>query len=84
MMNIHTTYGAFTWMWNDVFFISTHNENNEEENFIWSDPEYNGDNTIRAYSGSLQDYCAEHNISYGRGKGEHLISAYCGGNVVLL
>ena len=36
--------GDFTWLWNDIFFIET-----EQGNFVWSDPEYNGDNTIRLY-----------------------------------
>lgn len=83
-MDIHKTFGDFTWMWGQTFFITTHNEDNEKENFVWLDPNYGGDNTIRPYSGSLQDYCEEKSIDYGRNKGVHLISEYCGNDVVVL
>lgn len=60
----------FTWNFGNQFFIET-----EEGNFIWSDPSYNGDNTIRKYNGSLEDYFGN---SFGRDKGKHYISDYCG------
>lgn len=64
--------GEFTWNFGQQFFIET-----SEGNFIWNDPDYNGDNTIRKYNGSLQDYFGK---SFGRDKGKHYIKDYCGEN----
>ena len=41
----------FTWNWNDLFFLET-----AKGNFVWSDPEYGGDNTIRPYNGDLKKF----------------------------
>lgn len=77
-MNINLdTIAEFTWFWNHHFFLET-----KEGNFIWSDPDYpGGNNTIRSYNGTLQDYCKESNIPYGRSKGKHSIRGYCGEGV---
>lgn len=73
------TIADFTWFWNDEFFLET-----DEGNYIWSSPEYNGDNTIRRYNGSLSDYISnEAGCSFGRDKGRHRIRDYCGDSVKL-
>jgi len=73
------TVAEFTWLWDDKFFLET-----ENGNFIWSDPDYNGDNTIRPYNGTLIQYCKENGIDFGRGKGKHHIENYCGPNIKIL
>jgi hypothetical protein len=62
-------YGDFTWGFSSLFLIET-----SFGLFIWSDPGYNGNNTIRPYHGRVKDFCNP----YGRMKGRHLISRYCG------
>ncbi len=69
--------GDFTWFWGQTFFIET-----SEGNFIWSDPDYNGDNTIRSTNESLEQYCKNSNVPCGRDKGTHVIENYCGKNVI--
>ena len=71
--------GEFTWLWGQEFFIET-----SERNFIWRDPDYGGDNSIRVYSGSFQDYLKEIGLDYGRSKGKHFIAGYCGENVLFM
>lgn len=73
------TIGTFTWMWGMEFFIETN-----IGNFIWKDPEYQGDNTIRRYTGSYKDYLKESHIDFGRDKGKHMISDYCGDQFTLV
>lgn len=67
LMNV---VGEFTWDFGQNFFIET-----PIGNFVWSDPDYYGDNTIRTFNGSIQDYFGE---GFGRCKGRHTISGYCG------
>jgi len=62
--------GDFTWDFSCYFFIETN-----EGNFIWSDPDYQGDNTIKATNLSYEQWI---NGSVGRSKGKHIISHYCG------
>lgn len=62
--------GYFTWDFGQNFFIET-----PIGNFVWSDPDYYGDNTIRYFNGSIQDYFGG---GFGRRKGRHTISGYCG------
>lgn len=69
--------GEFTWMFGMLFFVET-----AKGNFLWSDPDYNGDNSFRSFDGSYADYvklCGHH----GRDKGFHVISAYCGDKIWL-
>ncbi len=75
-----TLVGDFTWFWNDTFFIET-----SVGNFIWSNPDYNGTNTIKPYNGTYKAFLKSlNNIPYGRSKGKHLISDYCGTDFTLL
>lgn len=61
--------GEFTWNFGQQFFIET-----AQGNFIWSDPDYNGDNTIRKYHGTIHDFFP--GDSYSR-EGKHVIGKYC-------
>lgn len=65
--------GHFGWDFGQVFFIET-----EKGNFIWSDPEYGGDGSIRPYAGSLKSWLKSSNLPYVRDKGKHFIREYCG------
>jgi hypothetical protein len=65
--------GSFTWLWSQQFFIET-----ERGNFIWSDPDYGGDNTVRSVASDFKTYLFETGIEYGRDKGHHKISNYIG------
>lgn len=55
------TIAEFTWLWTNEFFLET-----SDGNYIWSDPSYGGDNTIRPYFDTFQEYLKECHISYGR------------------
>lgn len=65
--------GEFTYMWGWDFFIET-----EIGNFAWRDPEYGGDNSIRPYGGTYEDFCKACHVPYGRSKGKHAVKNYCG------
>lgn len=71
--------GSFTWSFHDKFFIET-----SKGNFVWSDPEYQGDNTIKSFDGSLESWCRAEGIPYGRDKGTHTIRGYCGEEVKII
>lgn len=62
--------GDFTWDFGQKFFIET-----SVGNFVWSDPDYNGDGFIERYNGTIQSWFGG---SYGRDKGTHRIGSYCG------
>lgn len=49
-----------------------------KEIFFGEDPSYSGDNSIVRFEGSLQDFLKKYNIPFGREKGKHYISSYCG------
>lgn len=71
--------GRFTWMWTDKFFIET-----QAGNFIWSDPGYNGDNTLTKTNLTYKQYCREAGApGFGRCKGNHIINVYCGDQVIV-
>jgi hypothetical protein len=65
--------GEFTWDFSQQFFIET-----AEGNFVWSDPDYQGDGSIRKYAGSFQDWIKADQGGFGRSKGTHIIGSYCG------
>lgn len=72
--------GEFTWDFGCHFFIETN-----EGNFVWSDPDYNGDNSIIKFTGTVNDYMTDYGANpdmYGRDKGTHLISTYCGDDFI--
>lgn len=76
MIDIHTTVGDFTWDFGMNFFVET-----EHGNYIWSDPDYRGDNTLKKYDGTHKDYFGR---LWGRGKGQHIIADYCGDDVIVI
>jgi hypothetical protein len=76
---IANTVGDFIYMWGMHFFIET-----SLGNFVWSDPDYQGDNTMTLFNGSYGDYCKQKNIDFGRAKGRHLIGRYCGENFTVV
>ncbi len=78
MKKILDMKAKFTWFWSDRFFVET-----EAGNFVWSDPSYNGDNTLTRFDGDIEDFCETYYYDFGRDKGEHLIKDYCGSEVVL-
>jgi hypothetical protein len=65
------TIAEFTWGFSDRFLLET-----EHGNFIWSDPDYNGDNSIKPYHGDPRNF-VEPGFS-GRCKGTYRIRHYCG------
>ena len=69
-------FGNFTWDYKQHFFITT-----KMGNFIWSDPEYGGDNSIRYTTQSLKEYLAG---TEGQSKGNHYINDFCGDNFTLI
>jgi len=73
------TRGEFTWCWSQDFFIET-----PLGNFHWKDPDYQGDNTIRPFYGTLADFCKMLHVDFGRAKGKHLIGSYVGENFTLV
>lgn len=76
MINLDTI-ADFSWAWNHIFFLET-----SEGNFIWSDPDYNGNNTISRFHGSLEKFLKDNRIPYVRYKGKHTIGGYCGPDVI--
>jgi hypothetical protein len=68
--------GDFTWDFGMHFFIET-----LKGNYIWSDPDYNGDNTIKRFNGEIYQYFGR---SYGRDKGKHTIRDYCGDKIKII
>lgn len=68
----------FIWLWDDKFFLETN-----KGNFVWSDPNYNGDNTITPFPGSFKDYIKKENAPYGRCKGIKNIRNFCGSSVII-
>jgi hypothetical protein len=66
----------FIWFWDETFFLET-----KKGNFVWNDPDHGGDNTITPYKGSVGDFCRKINADFGRDKGVHKISEYCGPDV---
>lgn len=66
--------GRFAWAHGPDWLIET-----PIGNFHWSDPDYNGDNTIRPYQGDSLGFSKE--FLHGnpiRDKGFHDIERYCG------
>ena len=70
----------FTWSYGKEFFLSPNEDPNHEHNYIWSDPEYQGDGTIRCYNGTIKQYFG----SSGRCKGCHRIVDFCGSNTTFI
>lgn len=60
------TIAEVTWCWGKDFFLET-----PSGNYVWSCPEYpGGDNTVRPYPKTFQDFLRECKIPFGRCKGK--------------
>lgn len=68
--------GEFTWGFGPQFFIKT-----DSGNFIWSDPDYGGDNSLRKVNMGLRKWLGG---GIGRCKGKHFIGQYCGSQVKIV
>jgi len=71
------TIGTFTWSFGQTFFIETN-----EGNYVWSDPDYGGDNTISLFNGNYYDWIEHIGIPFGRDKGSRFIGEYCGNELI--
>lgn len=69
--------GEFAWDFGCHFFIET-----AKGNFVWSDPDYEGDNTLVPFTGTYKDYLRETGVPFCRDKGTHTIEAYCGKDII--
>lgn len=68
----------FTWDMGSSFLIET-----PFGNFEWSNPEYGGDNTVKPYKGTLEEWI-EKNAGYARDKGSHIVRNYTGSRVIII
>ena len=66
----------FTWDFGSKFFVET-----KYGNFVWSDPDYNGDNTMTEFPGEVWEFFGPD--GFGRAKGTHLVSRYCGDQFIM-
>lgn len=67
---------SFTWGFGDKFFVEA-----PSGNYVWSDPDYDGDNTIRPFAGTYEQWRLSEGIPFGRDKGYHVVGHYCGPDV---
>ena len=72
------TYCEFAWDFGQRFLLKTP----DGRHFVWSDPEYNGDNTIKPFQGNPRNFAAPGHG--GRDKGSHFVCDYCGPNVTFV
>lgn len=65
----------FTWNFGSEFYVATE----MGRNFIWSDPNYQGDNSLIETTLSYAEWIDPQNQGlFGRDKGVHRIRDYCG------
>jgi hypothetical protein len=76
------TVCEFTWNFGSLFLLEPKIMNISGSHFVWSDPDYGGDNTIKPYHGNPRDF-TEPGFS-GRFKGTHTIRKYCGEDVAFI
>lgn len=72
-----STSGEFTWDFGQTFYVRT-----DEGNFIFSDPVYNGDNTLRETNQTYDEWIDTG--AWGRDKGMRNLGAWCSGATVIL
>ena len=66
----------FTWDFGQNFLLETN-----RGLFVWSDPDYSGDNTIRRINHIEEIFPGG---TFGRSKGTHFIGEYCGSEVKII
>lgn len=83
--DITSELADFSWAWNDKFFVQIKHPINPANggNYVWSDPDYGGDNTLTKFEGSLIDFLRREKVEFVRDKGLHIIGQYCGMVVVV-
>lgn len=64
----------FTWNFGSEFYLET-----SKGNYVWSSPDYGGDNTIKPTQLSLKGFLGKG--YHGRSKGKHSIESFCGSEV---
>ena len=69
----------FSWDFGRTFWLET-----RHGNYLWDDPDHDGDNTIIPYNFPLQTFLNWSVTKLLRGKGRHQIGAYCGPKVQFL
>lgn len=67
----------FSWSFGMQFFVETY----KHGNFIWNDPEYNGNNTFKQTRQTFKEYA---NGMLFRDKGIRHIKNYCGENIQII
>ena len=73
------TVADFVWGFGQDFLLVV-----GEKCFVWSCPDYNGDNTIKPYRGerTSNGFCGQDRYYHAtRNKGTHRIGDYCGADV---
>lgn len=68
----------FIWMFDHRFFVET-----KFGNFVWSDPDYNGNDTVTPFKGSYNGFCNISGTLFGRCKGQRLIRDFIGNSFTL-
>lgn len=64
----------FTWDFGQEFYVKTENYGS----YIWSDPDYRGDNTFKQTALSYEQHMEG---MMGRDKGVHNVERYCGDQI---
>lgn len=72
----------FVWGFGSDFLLGPVRKDNTDFYWVWSDPDYNGDNTIRPFNGDPKNFTSPGFC--GRCKGTHRIANYCGTEVQIL
>jgi hypothetical protein len=67
----------FTWSFGSQFLLET-----AHGDYVWSDPDYEGNNTIVPFTGDKANFTSEGFM--GRDKGKHVIRDYCGPDVKII
>ena len=80
--DILNSVAEFTWFFNDLFYVEVYHHCG---NFIWSDPDYGGDNSFRHTNLTYEQYLNKHAGFgfWGRDKGRHTVQSYCGSHIVV-
>jgi len=71
------TFAKFIWNFGEKFLVEFNNQT-----YVWSSPDYNGDNTIRRYTDDFDNFTSSGFCV--RDKGWHIIRDYCGPNVIFI
>jgi len=80
MQKILDDTADFAWSYGQTFFVETKCNGN----FVWSDPDYDGDNTLTKFNGNYGDWIKQIGIPFARCKGKHVVKHYCGEEVKII